>query len=751
MTELGRESIDDLKQAVASLEARVVALESRGGDLSSSGLSEQDEAWQEYQRKYRQWEVENEQWHREHGQVTPPAQREIGPQVVAAQPAMPWSPAPAYSSAPSRPLKPPRQPVTIEDLLSPRVLAWAGGVVLVAGIAFFVSIGIRDGWITPEMQILGALLICFVLTFGGFHLYEKKDQGVAALATFASGIAGFFATLVVMTQTYDFVDPLWLGLIFAGMVAAGGAWAALRWDSEPMAALALLGALFSPVLIDAVSIQSTVWFVLVGYAACSVVCAARGWQQIAVAAVLVAAPGVIGPLLEASTTPVVLAAIAFWLITIVAFFGKELLDPSDENTAASGDLAVVAVGAVSLVTATLVALRLVDIEHELHPAMMWKDVPVDSQLAFWLIGFSVLHFLAAGVSALRRGALTHLELALSACGSAMLIVGLSFALSGLALVISWGVLALLLAAVVQQIDGNGRDWAPGVMVALCASHVLAVEVPMEDLAKDTATFSQAVIWNGVAAIGVTIAASLAWAFVSRNETRVVAVGVAALSVLYLVGFLFEGIVFVLVLCALSAAASLAGRGHGELYEIALPGLPLLVAALHTVFYEAPPQEALSTGIDQLGVAVLALAAVAGAAGLWASVTERDDLRRGLGGLASFTLVYLGSAVIVDMFQPGQGAELSADGNFGVRQKGQTLLSAFWALTALGAIIYGLKNSVKEVRYAGLALLGIALGKIVLFDLTTLDATYRTGSFIAVGVILLAAAYAYQNLKERVGT
>lgn len=77
------------------------------------------------------------------------------------------------------------------------------------------------------------------------------------------------------------------------------------------------------------------------------------------------------------------------------------------------------------------------------------------------------------------------------------------------------------------------------------------------------------------------------------------------------------------------------------------------------------------------------------------------------------------------------------------------MSGFWAIAALAAIVYGLFNSVKEIRYAGLALLAVAVGKIVLFDLTSLDAAYRTGSFIAVGAMLLLAAFAYQNVKERV--
>lgn len=134
------------------------------------------------------------------------------PLDAAARPKAP-DPAPVFQppvgyprpAATARPAKP---QLTIEDLLNPRTLAWTGGALLVAGIVFLVSIGIRDGWITPTMQVLAAVFACLGLCADGFWLYEKRAQGVAAMAMFATGIAGLFATLVISTQTYDFIDPV---------------------------------------------------------------------------------------------------------------------------------------------------------------------------------------------------------------------------------------------------------------------------------------------------------------------------------------------------------------------------------------------------------------------------------------------------------------------------------------------------------------------------------------------------------------
>lgn len=741
MSEPAQESIEQLQQTVAALEARVQILEEQRSGADTRVQPAAQVAWAHYEEQYRQWEQDVRLWHQPQPAAQNPPKQQLPSQFGG----------PPHAT-PSRPLaaaRAPREPFTIEDLFSPRILAWTGGAVLVAGIAFLVSIGIQDGWITPAMQIFGALVACFVLIFAGFVLYEKEDQGTAAMATFSSGIAGLFATLVVMTQTYDYVDPLWLGPAFAGLIAAGGTAVAWRWDSEQMAALALLGALFSPVLIGALHEPSTVWFVLLGYAAVALLCTQREWQLVRIGAVFAAAPGVIGPLLEHSTPAVVVAGTVFWLLTIVAFFGGELLDPKLQRPSGAREIAGVIVGAVSLLTALLVALRIVEIQQELHPGVNVELVDSDAQLATWLIGFAVLHFLIAGASAARHKLLSNLEVVLGGCAVLLLVVGLSYALSGAALVAAWGALALALAAVAYNTEGSGLDWAPAPLVALCAAHAIGIGVTPDLLGEDPAAFSSALLWDGIGALSATIVAAASWAYVARDEARNMAVATAVIGAVYLAGFVLQGVVLVVALCVLAAVASELGRGRGAVFAVFAPGLPLVVAAVHVLIVEAPPSEALSTGIDDLAAAVIALLAVAGTAALWAQRTDRAELRLALGGLSAASLVYMVSAAIISSFQPTDDAIAVAGEAFGVRQQGQALLSGFWALTALAAIVYGLKTATKEIRYAGLGLLAVAVAKIVFFDLVTLDAAYRTGSFIAVGVMLLLAAFAYQNLKERV--
>ena len=82
------------------------------------------------------------------------------------------------------------------------------------------------------------------------------------------------------------------------------------------------------------------------------------------------------------------------------------------------------------------------------------------------------------------------------------------------------------------------------------------------------------------------------------------------------------------------------------------------------------------------------------------------------------------------------------------QRGETLVSALWALVALALLSTGLMRRTKELRDGGLALLGLALAKLFLFDLSQLSSLARAASFLAVGLALLAGGVLVQRLALR---
>jgi hypothetical protein len=166
---------------------------------------------------------------------------------------------------------------------------------------------------------------------------------------------------------------------------------------------------------------------------------------------------------------------------------------------------------------------------------------------------------------------------------------------------------------------------------------------------------------------------------------------------------------------------------------------LILAVGHTVLFEAPPNS-LFEGVESLGEAAIALAACAAGALAIARFSRRVSSE--VAQIAAFAgaafLVYLGSVVIVDT--------VGVDGHGDTRQAGQTWLSAFWTVTGLGAVIFGLVRRRADVRLFGLGLLAVAIGKVWIYDLSELEALARVVSFIGLGALLLVGSFAYARIK-----
>jgi len=77
------------------------------------------------------------------------------------------------------------------------------------------------------------------------------------------------------------------------------------------------------------------------------------------------------------------------------------------------------------------------------------------------------------------------------------------------------------------------------------------------------------------------------------------------------------------------------------------------------------------------------------------------------------------------------------------------LTAAWAIYAMATLVIGLAWRERVYRWTGLAILGLALGRVLLVDVWTLDALYRTLSFLALGLVLLALGYIYNQYQDKI--
>jgi len=79
------------------------------------------------------------------------------------------------------------------------------------------------------------------------------------------------------------------------------------------------------------------------------------------------------------------------------------------------------------------------------------------------------------------------------------------------------------------------------------------------------------------------------------------------------------------------------------------------------------------------------------------------------------------------------------------------VSAWWMVFAAALVLVGFRRSLKQLRLAGLAVAGLAVAKVVIHDLSSLDALYRVGSVFLLGLVMLSLAYVYYRNDRSEGT
>src|SRR3984957_17487768 len=78
------------------------------------------------------------------------------------------------------------------------------------------------------------------------------------------------------------------------------------------------------------------------------------------------------------------------------------------------------------------------------------------------------------------------------------------------------------------------------------------------------------------------------------------------------------------------------------------------------------------------------------------------------------------------------------------------LSMLWVAYALAQIVPGFAWKSVALRWQGLILMGVAIAKVFLFDLSFLSSFYRIISFFALGLVLLGVSFFYQKMARAAG-
>lgn len=506
----------------------------------------------------------------------------------------------------------------LEEVLGGRVLAWLGAAAVVLGVVFFLVMAVSRGWIDKPTRVTLAFIGSAALLGGALWLYERKGQTQAALAAAAAALASLYASLIVGTAVYGLI-PDAAGFAVAALIGAVGAAIAVRWSSQVVGGIGILGALLAPVLVGAGASTASLAFMAIALTAAVGVLVWQRWPWLAFASFVVSMPQLVnwmddeyGGDLHHHVGLILAVLVVYWALYLVGALAYELRVRAKKLSAASALLLFADVLLVSGAGWTV-----------LHEAGRKAEATA------WVLALAAGH-VAVGAATLRGRISRQTGELLIALGTALSAVGFALALNGPALATGWAVHAALLA------------------------------------------------WLG-----------------AREQDRRATIGGAAF---------------------------------------------LALALGHALLFEAPPR-ALATGLDHTARGLVALAVVVATAGFAARVARGNVLfsREPFAVVAAATAVYLVSVFIVDV----AGATRAT----GTTQASQLLLSAFWSATGLAAIVAGLLRGKRQIRLGGLALLAIAVVKVFFVDLSTLGSIYRVGSFIALGLLLIAGAFAYQRVQQ----
>ncbi len=512
----------------------------------------------------------------------------------------------------------------LEDLATPRMLAVAGGLAVTLGLAFLVSYGISQGWISESLRVVLAAIFSATLAGSGMVLLERRRGGIPAMALLLSGLVGLFLTDVAATRLYGLVS-VDAGVALATLIGIAAAAFALHRGSEIVTTLAVGGTLISPALVGAHYSPDTLAFLFPVYIAAMALTATRRWPSLYLASFAIMALSVLGAQQGRPFTATQAFAVAFagLVVSAIGLLGRSLRDGSEEPwLSATYGVMAAATGALGYVLITNGSI----------PNHAAADLP-DTLSKVWLFLFAALNSVASwrchslGMVDTRRAALT--------AAIASFAWGLGVVFHGPALVVAWSA-----AATVTFIAAR-HPWERGValaVLALAAGHALIFEIPIDALANGVDSVISALIAGGAIALA----------------------------------------------CALA-------RAYG-------------------------PEE-------------------------W-----RGRASAAVVGL----LIYLVSVAIVDASQMSAGrfrpqSTLSA---LDSEARGQVIVSSLWALCGLALVMGGLRRAHPSWRTAGLALMALAGAKISLFDLASLSTAARTISFIVVGMVFLAAAFAYQAAARK---
>lgn len=585
----------------------------------------------------------------------------------------------------------------LEEMLGANWLAKAGVALLVLGMVFLFQYAVAQGWLTLQMQILLGFLAGVVLFAVGDFLFARKGLTVYGQILAAGGavIAYFsvFASYVFPEYREAMATTLEMASMLMGIVVLGVLlYAALRRTPVLASMAAVLGAI--TVVFAGQWPLFAVVYVLLLTAAVMLVALWRDWEEVAGVALGAALTSLlIGVLMDLDVVP------AAWSAAGVGALG-------------------LAVAAVSRWPRVATAV--------MPGAVLLLLVTGSSQPASSLWAGSLLLLAVGCVVAWRSWLGVH----------------------GVALVSGFVLVFLLAVFGFQEFSGRAeKEFAVLILVITGVVSVLFSAVAGHLVAKaprDEQNWAGgAVAFAALAAWGVALYTleTVGWGVATGWTTLGLAVIVSALALVprflgpVRFGWMVAGIVLWLawppillsgVPVTLIWVVFLAALGSYVIYSpswvarvfMGATGVLVLIHLFGIQWVELNRGEMTwLLGLLLFGLATMAL--------LVAWVGERRNAQEE--GDKAYAWLFLMAGLVVPILY------------FSAVLEG-FLVSVAWALQAVAMVVLGFVLQLRELRLTALGVFGLVVFRLLIFDMQEVDTGLRIISFLAVGALLIVAAY-----------
>ncbi len=573
-----------------------------------------------------------------------------------------------------------------EQWIGQRGILAVGVALLVLAAAYLLKLAIDRGWISPAVRCIGAAIAGMAISAVGWRLYAR------GLKTYGASLIGAGAAIIYLgvwaaARLFSLVSPT-IGITGLAVVSLALVVIAYRLGVQPLAAAGAIGALFAPIVAGPDSPNATGLVIYLGVMGLSLgaVAVMKRWR---------------------ATTDLVALAY-FWLAIIVTqrsapgvVFAYALAGGS-AGLALRGrwnELGFVAFfGAWTLFSSTTqrlhapwlslagaIVLAIPIWQRALNMAVVWPDPAVAGSRLRWLAGESVYFYMTPVFFMGALGAAFPRLHAIS--GAIPLVVALPYLIAGLT----------------------------------------KVRVPFAVVGTFALTVAALSALSGLGVVYGVLGISAAWAgldhILRRTDGRWYSLPTLTLALLILI----------------LEEAGKRGTGAAFADRWALTvwiTIAVVVAMAMGLWLVTTPEPG-------------AQAKAGGQPARWASLSAQEGFLA-LGSILSrwipaalWTLAgaLLFGGVTGELWRLVHQQDFAPD----VAQlAGGLSVSAWWTVFAGGLVFFGFRRRLKQVRIAGLAVAGIALAKVLLFDLSRLDALYRVGSVFILAVVSLLIAYLYNQ-------